>query len=318
MYHYHLFGDVLASELQFPELPAADEAPSRWRLTCSTVAPPADLLGHLGVEPVTEGVRVALSGSPTRFRLRYDDTGTFEITDRGRTITWYGPDDRADAHDVRTDVLGRVMAVALHAEDVPTLHGSGVSLGGTGIAFLAPKLHGKSTTAAALVRAGAALLSDDILAVVPAASPLVLPGVPTVNLWHDSAERLTARSDGHDAARKQQVDWDTLGRRASGAVPLGAVYLLHPARPGVGVRRDRLPPVAATLALVGQAKIGVLLGGAAAPALVRQLSQVTATVPVYRLTVPRELDRIDEIVACMTRWHDVSLELAGTAVGDAP
>lgn len=320
MYHYHLFGGILASELEFPELPAATEATPQWQLSRSSSAPSTDALHHIGVEPVMDGVQAVLSGSTTCFRLRYDDTGTFEITDHGRTITWYPPATGVDAHNVRTDVLGRVMAVALHAAEVPTLHGSGVSLNGRGVAFLAPKLHGKSTTAAAMVRAGASLLSDDILAVVPGDRPLVLPGVPSVNLWQDSAEQLRTGAADDDGTRKRRVDWGTLGRRAAREVPLAAIYLLSPAPPGDGsrVKRNPLPPVAATLALVGQAKIGALLGGTAAPVLMRQLSRVTATVPVYRLSVPRELDRIDELVSCMSRWHDGALRLPATAAREGP
>ncbi len=319
MHFYQLFGGVLASELDLPELPAASATDARWTLTSTEAPAPAGALPRLGDEPVIDGVEVVLYGSPGHYRLSYGDTGTFEITDAGRQIVWHRPPGPPpDLRDVRADVLGRVLAVALHAVHVPTLHGSGVVVGGTGLAFVAPKLGGKSTTAAALVRAGAQLLSDDILAVALDDPPVVFPGVPAVNLWRDSAARLQQRPGPDDDPRKLRVDWGGLGRRAGAAAPLGAVYLLGPVRAdeGAEVRRDRLPAVTAALALVGQAKIGALLGSANAGALLQQFARLSAAVPVYRLTIPRELDRLDELVRRIGEWHDTPLR--ATSGGAAP
>ncbi|MGH7668260.1 MAG: hypothetical protein ACRENQ_02105 [Gemmatimonadaceae bacterium] len=307
MHHYQLFGGVLASGVEFPELPIARPTDVRWALTPTNAPPSTDPLPLLGAEPVTDGVEVALRGSAGRFRLTYGDTGVFEIDNGGRTIVWHRPDGPSvDLASVRTDVLGRVMAVALHAEGILTLHGSGVAVGGRAVAFLAPKLHGKSTTAAALVRAGAQLLGDDILAVTFTEPPMVLPGIPAVNLWRDSADRFRPAAGG-DAAAKQRIDWDALGSRANAPTALDAVYLLGPvpAESGEQVRRLRMPSVAAALALVGQAKIGGLLGPTNAAALLEQAARLSAAVPVYRLTIPRELDRLDELVRRIFEWHDL-------------
>ena len=313
MHHYQLFGGVLASEIEFPELPAARPNDARWTLTSTAALPASDPLPLLGVESVMDGVQVALRGAHTRFRLLYDDTGVFEISDGGRTIVWHRPaGPPVNLASVRSDVLGRVMAVALSADGILTLHGSGVVVGGKGVAFLAPKLHGKSTTAAALVRAGAQLLGDDMLAVTFGKPPMVLPGIPAVNLWRDSVDRLHPSAVATDATRKQRIDWDELGTRADAPVPLAAVYLLGPVRAesGAHVRRQPMPPVAAALALVGQAKIGGLLGPANAAVLLEQAARLSADVPVYRLTVPRELDRLDELVRCMGEWHDAPWQTA--------
>lgn len=318
MPHYQLFGRHLASDIPLPDLPVApcSDATPWWTLTIAAAPAPDDGLAPLGTEPVMDGVAVTLAGTPERLRLTYDDTGVFEITERGRVVTWYRPARcAADGDDVRADVLGRVMAVALHAEGTPTLHGSGVVLGGGAAVFLAPKLHGKSTTAAALVQAGADLLSDDIVAVVPGHPPTALPGVPTLNLWRDSARTLQPWESTGDATRKQRMSWATLGRRAESAVPLAALYLLRPVREfdDTPVSREPLPPIVAALALVGQAKIGGLLGAAGAPALMAQLAGVAASVPVYRLTVPREFGRLPELVRRMAAWHDAPLRAFETA-----
>lgn len=320
MNHYHLFGRVFASDIAFPELPEAPAHDPYWHLTTREgSAPSRGELAPMGVEPVMDGVRVSLYGDARRMRLEYGDTGVFEISDHGRTVDWYPPPDGApDPGDVRKDVLGRVMAVALHAAGIPTLHGSGVDLGGAAVVFLAPKLHGKSTTAAALVRAGGRLLGDDILAVIPGDPPEVLPAVPAVHLWRDSAGRLQASDPDHDTTRKQRVDWVHLGDRATQSTPLDAVYLLSPVSPDRerAPTRHRLPSVMAALALVGQAKIGALLGAGGAAVLLEQLSLVSGAVPVYRLSVPRDLARVDELVAHMAEWHGVELD-SGLAASPA-
>jgi hypothetical protein len=312
MWHYHLFGRTLASELAFPELPAAS-APSDggwWSLT-ATAAPPPDLsLPRLGAEPVMDGVTAVLSGGPARYRLAYDDTGIFEITDRGRRIVWHRPGGAApDPGHVRADVLGRVMAVALHAAGIPALHGSAVVLHDAGVAFVAPKGYGKSTTAAALVRAGAALLSDDIVAVLPGRRPEVVTGVPAVHLWRDAAAQIRGAPVPGDDALKARIDWGGAERSWNTPAPLAAVYLLAPARPEADavLHRERLPPVTAALTLVGQAKIGALLGPANAGALLEACAALSAQVPVYRLVIPRNLARIDDLVRRFAEWHDAPL-----------
>ncbi len=66
---------------------------------------------------------------------------------------------------MRADLLGRVMALAAHADGRLTLHASAVSVAGRAVAFVGPKHAGKSTLALALVRKGARLLTDDTLVV---------------------------------------------------------------------------------------------------------------------------------------------------------
>ncbi len=313
MHCYHLFGGILASEIEFPGLPSAPPGKGRWSLTCAAPPASADPLPRLGAEAVTGRVRVVLRGSPSRFRLTYDDTGAFEITDGGRRIVWHRPAGASvDLRNVRADILGRVVAVALAAAGIPTFHGSGVALGGRGVLFLAPKRHGKSTAAAALVRAGARLWGTTRSAWCPGREPMVLPGVPAVNLWRDAARWLQPTAVLGETGRKRRINWGSLGERAEHPVPLGAVYLLDPADAGE-VRREPLPAVPAALALVGQAKIGALLGPGHAPTLLAQCVRLSAAVPVYRLTVPRDLSRIGELVRCVGEWHDTPLRAAGGA-----
>jgi hypothetical protein len=308
MYSYFVFGRSLYSELHFPELENLDDSVAGWRLTVGAPAEPPVDADVLGEDEVQTGVRVQLSASSDAYWLRYDDTGCFRVSRDGRSIVWC-TSDRTREREAREDILGRVLAVALHAEGKLCLHGSAVQLGETAVGFLAPKFHGKSTTAMALVASGGRLLTDDTLVVDPLATPVVAhPGVHAVRLWADSAAQLTDR-DERETRRKHCVTDLPADRRANAPVPLSALYLLAP-RPTSGesdaVKRIPIDPMQATLALVGHGKLATLIRGQHAAECIRRAAEVARGVPVYRLEVTRDFSRLPEVVEQLRAWHGVS------------
>jgi hypothetical protein len=307
MYWYSVFGRTLHSELHFPELENVDDSVASWRLTASPTAEPPVDADVLGEDEVQVGVRVQLIASSDAYWLRYDDTGCFRISRDGCSITW-GTSNRAREREAREDILGRVLAVALHAEGKLCLHGSAVQLGDTAIGFLAPKFHGKSTTAMALVASGGRLLTDDTLVVDPLASSVMAhPGVHTVRLWADSAAQLTNRDEG-EASTKHCVTDLPADRRANSPVRLSALYLLAP-QPASderdAVKRILIDPMQATLALVGHGKLATLIRGQHAAECIRRAAAVARGVPVYRLEITRDFARLPEVVDQLRAWHAV-------------
>ena len=150
---YTIFGGSLRSELEFPSLRPAGDSPPTWTLR---QAPPDALPGDarlLGADTVEGAVRVHLYRSAAGWHLLYDDTGRFDVAPAGDLITWR-PLPGASADAARLDVMGRVLAIALHAAGDLCFHASAVTIGGTAMAFLGSKGMGKSTIAWALVRAG--------------------------------------------------------------------------------------------------------------------------------------------------------------------
>ncbi len=305
---YRVFGGVLRSALEFPELPPAEGNEPTWDLTiCRTT--PSEVTGELlGTTNIDDRVRVDLLRHADGWRVTYSDTGTFDIDAEGHSIRWR-PGDEHDPSAARVDVLGRVLAVALHAAGVLCLHGSAVAFPGGTIAFLAPKYHGKSTTALALARSGGKLVTDDCLPVIPGDPPKALPGVHAVRLWRDSANQMEHHGN---------VDVGPGGKLLLTDLPperlmhdesrLAAIHLLTPV---LHDERDSVPAVEripvggldAAVHLLGQTKIGALLGGAEAGALLRLATEVAATVPVYRLRVVRDFDRLDEVVEGIRGLH---------------
>ncbi len=305
---YFIFGSCLRSELVFPELGTATNAAPRWTLQVSHQRHPPAGTTLLGTDDIGDGAAVRLYKLPAGYLLDYDDdTGSFEVSADGGLITWFPVPD-PNTVMVRMHVIGRVLATALHAAGLFCLHGSGVVVEGVAIGFLAPRFWGKSTLAMALARAGARLLSDDTLALHPDDVVVKLwPGVHSMRLWGDSAERI-AGADPAAGAPPFQVK-RTFSRLpehllAREPVPVSALYLLAPNR-GTGpvAQREALAPVPAAAALVGHTKIGALLGKSEAPVVFDRAVRIASRVPVYRLDLVRDFAQLSAVVTQLIAWH---------------
>jgi hypothetical protein len=240
------------------------------------------------------------------YRFEYTDTGVFDVLERGSRIVWY-PGSDAPLELGRSDVLGRVLAIALHAAGYVCLHASAVAVAGEAVAFLAPKFFGKSTLALALTYAGGRLITDDTLAVHAGHPPTCLPGVHTVRLREESAQRLVG--DPPAAAQTQGdrhlVNWLPESSLATTATPLAALYLLSPvpATEAEAVRRVPLSPVQAAIAMVQHTKIQHLSRGAQAAEHFERSSSLAASVATYRLEIVRDMGRLDDVVRQLLAWH---------------
>lgn len=310
MDHYEVFGGVLASALPFPELESGTvTGPADWTLERVDRLPEGGPWAKRGSSPVEDGIASTLHEAPDgRLRLVYDDTGTFEVSNDGSRILWCPPAG-VDETRARKDVLGRVFALAFHRRGTLTLHGSAVARGDVGLCFLAPKFHGKSTTAAALVDAGATLLADDLVVVEETDGGVVVrPTLSTLHLWPDAAERVGRRArplaDDPEAVKVQVAYDEEAAPRRSPPVSLDGIYLLVPTEgPRADVRRAPLEPMAAAMALLGQLKIGDLLGPSAVLDLLPAAARLAERVGVHRLEVPRDLERLPTLVERLAMWH---------------
>jgi hypothetical protein len=316
MPRYRVFGRRLYSELEIPELPFDTDGPDDWTLrVLPPIAGPPEECRLLGRDEVDAGITVRLHASPSGLWLHFDDTGCFEIAHDGTTIRWYAPSPDV-APLARLDVLGRVLAAALHAQGMLCLHGSGVCIGNQAIGFLAPKFHGKSTTALALVRAGARLITDDTLVVQPGTPAMAHPGVHVARLWSDSVSRLVegGAGDGERRAKHSVTDLpeDRLLQRPT---PVAALYLLAPVTPAperAAVHRSQLDPMRAALALVGHGKLTALFGGPETATTLERAVEVARSVPVYQLAIVRDFAELDHVVSQIGAWHG-GLPAAGRA-----
>jgi hypothetical protein len=305
MHRYAAFGYRIESATALPELdPAPFQSPADWRVLVAEESPALAAGELLGTDTVYGNVLVRAYRLTSGFRIAFDDTGTFDIRTSDRAIVWYRG---AQATDVafRADLLGRVLALAAHADGCLALHASAVSIEGGAVAFIGPKHAGKSTLAMALVRHGARLLTDDMLVVrLRAGSAWAAPGVQRIRLWDDSARALRAPVSDAGGA-KPTVDRLGPNELATMPVPLAACYLLEASggSPGGIVRRQRIPPVRAALTHVRFGKLGALAGGSIGAAMLERAGDLTRAVPLLAAAVGRDLGALDAVAEQFRAWH---------------
>ncbi len=310
---YAVYGGILRSAIELPELRRVDYAAQRpsdddrvWSYSQETLSPPVETnLTELGKEPIYGGVHARLCRFDGGYRVIVDDTGAFDITEDGTAITGY-PLELAWPDFVRAHLIGRVLSTAMYLQGVLTLHGSAVVIDGRAVAFLAPKHHGKTTLALALTRAGGSLLTDDTLPVnVRQASAMA--GVHTMRLQPDTASLLAgAGNRPRTREGKEVLDHMPDAWKHETTVALDAVYLLAPvATLGNGgvVDRQALPGGTAAVSVLGHAKIAEMLGGWGAQTLLEQAALLTSRVPVYRLAVVRDVEALPAVVDQIGNWH---------------
>lgn len=308
MFEYRVFGGCVRSDIEFPGLPKACEGGPTWTLRCTSTGPVPSESQLLGEDEVDVGVSVRLyRDARGGFRLAFDDTGTFDVSPDGSLIHWY-PGPAASIQAARLDFLGRVLPLAHHQQGVLSLHASAVALSDRGVlAFLAPKYHGKSTLALALVSAGAKLVTDDTLAIELGPPAQVLPGVHQLRLREDSARQIGAPSGsvGRAPDGKFLVSDLEADQCVQSKAPLQAIYLLSPSLPdpdGI-VRRRKLPSTQAVLSLVRNAKLGPLLRKAEAVSLLNSATTLAESIPVYTLRLDRGFQRLGAVVTQLQKWH---------------
>ena len=298
-----VFGGCLRSEIPLPGLPTADCDSPDWTFRFASGALPDS--EYLGDDSVDESIRVRCSRLPDGFRLQFDDTGTFDISSTGQDIAWTPGDAPLDL--VRADLLGGVFSIALHAQGLLCLHGSAVSLDGVAVGFLAEKGSGKSTLATALCNAGASLITDDMLAVDPGPPATAWPSMPALRLLDDSAHRLSyASGQRHPETGKYHVNQLPADRVERRRLPLGALYELTSVLPGQGISpasRVRQAGPAAVATLLRHNRAGTAIGRAEAANLFIRASDVVRGVPVYRLEIARDFDRLNDVIDRLSAWH---------------
>ncbi len=305
-YDYSLFGATLRSDIAFPELEASPSGAPRWTVNArrrGEPRPPATLIREVTALPCTLRLLRTSSG----FMLQHLCTGDYFVSPDGAHIE-YEPLPGAQLDAVRFDILGRVIAMAMRLGGMLGLHGSGIAIERGVIGFFASKGSGKSTLASALIRAGGRLASDDLLVIDPGPPATVLPGVPRLRLRDDSFESipldLCSAERGPDG--KHVVSRLPEERRMLSPGTLLALYQLEPVVPSPGgnaVERERFSTMAAAAMMASHGKNASILGQMETFDVLERAHSVARQVPVYRLAVSRELDRIGDVARQLIEWH---------------
>jgi hypothetical protein len=235
-------------------------------------------------------LRVWRLGAGAGFRLRYADGTEFLVDGAGAEVraTWPAS---STLEDTATYLLGPVLGFVLRRRGVCCLHASAVALGSRAVAFVGAPYAGKSTIAAALVKAGHRALSDDIVALaLRDGVPHAVPAFAQLRLWPDSVALLYGSAD---ALPPLTPTWDKRGLALSGAdafqdrpMPLAAIYLLDERSPDGSPRIGSLGGRAGLLALLGNSYVSYLMERPQREQEFDFLSRLVTRMPVRRLSVP--------------------------------
>ena len=202
--------------------------------------------------------------------------------------------------------LGSVLSYELERRGIPCLHASALAVGGRAVAFLSRHGGGKTGLAAALMRAGHPLLSDDVLPVEEIAGTFhARPGYPQMRMWPDEAshflERWEELATVLPGITKRRVP---VGARGFGAfhdtsLPLQALYIAERRAEGPVEIHD-VSPRDALIELVRHSFSPYLVEAAGLqPSRFDLFARLVRAVPVRRLVYPSGFDRLPEVVGLL-------------------
>lgn len=226
--------------------------------------------------------------------LRFPGTADFHLGPGSIRAHLLDPGGR-DLMELR--LLGPVLSYWLERLGIPVLHASAVRAGAGVAGFVAHSGGGKSSLAAALLRTGATLLSDDILPVEESGGTfLARPGFPQMRLEPDTARFFLGRAEGLAAVSpddsKLHVPVDAF---CDVPAPLSALYVVE-RRPGPPEILP-LPRRQAVIELVRHSFSPYLVEAAGLqPRRLDLFARLVQQVPVRRLCCPDGLERLPEAV----------------------
>lgn len=177
----------------------------------------------------------------------------------------------------------QVLPFYLHMEGIRFFFHAGAVFDGEGaMLFCAPSMGGKSTLTDRFVAGGFSYISDDKCAIVDR-----------------DDEILCARSHYF---RRPYRRFETLGEYTEGSVDsfvsLSALYVMHKVEEMEEIGIDRLYGAEKIFSLTPH----ILYGGFDKASAMKFLARISSKVPVYRVSLPWSMERLDEVVSAISHY----------------
>lgn len=286
--HYRAYDLNIHSELVLPELPVSEGPGGLADLTIRRRSATA-----VELQDMTEYAPELRMG-PGKIWLHVPQVGRFLMVE-GREIA-VDPDLGSDDRTVRLFLLGSALGGLLGQRGNLVLHGNVVRIGDHAMVCLGRSGVGKSTLAAAFLGRGYSVVADDVAAIN--AEGFVLPGIPRIRLWQNSAQVLQIATNGMervlDDIDKFNIPIDVVGPHK--ALPIKWMFALEV---GDGPNIEFLP-------LSGFSKVPPLVGHAYRPEFTygndmqplhfARCSNLARKIRVAKVRRPPDIGKLDELV----------------------
>lgn len=271
-HHYRVYGLVIESDIPVDGLSPIEAQPADLHLRAGDVTPLAHELDASWLDD--EGARVTRDSDA--IVLEYRDETRFRIEPRLITTSWI-----TTAEDMATYLLGPVLAFALRMRGTLVLHASAVAIGGRALLIAGAAGAGKSTTAAAFVKHGAAMITDDVAAIDRGA---VRPGHSRLRLWNDSAAALFGSANALPLLTPTWTKRYAPSTVVDLPVPLHAIAILAGRERVMRVRK--LDGHEAVMAVLARTSVPQLIDDAYRAKELAQIVDLVAATPVFELITP--------------------------------
>jgi hypothetical protein len=288
-HHYQAFGLHILSEIEFSNLPAAQDRQDA-QVSISLAALPQNLPGL----PAT---RRYFQASQGKLLVQIRGVGRILVED-GQRIT-FEPQAGADPLNIRQALINMGLSAILHQRGALALHASAVATPAGAVLFCGIRRAGKSTLAAGLHKRGWPLVCDDKAALhLNEEQVIVIPSFPELRLWRDAIEHLNMANDSMEkTSESEKFNLGIKDGYQSAPLPLRTVYLLKPGaaqeislRPLNGM--DKFQTIKQhTYTNQFLKDLGLL------PAHFNLASAIAARIPIIEIARPAAADQLDALVA---------------------
>lgn len=231
------------------------------------------------------------------YLLRFPDLADFEIAPDGCRIRCR-PRPATPAHSIAHLLLDQVIPLWLSVGGTPVLHASAVAVDAGAVVFLGEAGSGKSTLTARFCFDGFPLVADDYLVVRERVGQWIgVPSYPGLRLWPDTLVALDVAGFSRPVAhyspkRRVRIEGE---RFCAAPAPLRRLYVMAAGEASDPITIAPVPARDAIMALVAH---GARLDPSDADALrveFDRLSRLAAALPIRRLVLPGDLDRLVDV-----------------------
>ena len=237
------------------------------------------------------------------YRLKYCDGIEFIVDHSGATI-WCRRPVTMTVEDVVVYLLGPVLGFVLRLRGRTCLHASVACIDDQAVALVGPGGSGKSTTAAAFVRLGWPILTDDVAAIAFEESAFFIkPAYPHVRLWPKSVTMLFG--DAGALPRLVPVGtWDKCYLNLvnkpelfqTTQLPLKAVYVLtERSETNTTASIQVLSQAEGMMTLIANTYANYLLTRSLRGEEFRVLAAIVSSIPIKKITPNSDPNRLPEL-----------------------